>query len=261
MDQKKLKIIFAVCLGAFLLNIFLLATTGSGQMGEVDEGGTQVGSGSTIQVTRVPFLSFERIPVSFSFPAVNTSTEVQQTYSDAGLTTLPQERALVVSDNRLEGGFNLQLSSGGNLTTPGGGETPSIPASGLRVISSGLITPIPADPPPSINNGVIYLDGFSGPNNIIAPVNVAFNEEEGCTAFGDLAAFINDNCRTVTPVSNNMLDNPVDLLQACLPANEGRSGKMQIGLAYNLAVPRYTPPGTYATILTFTLSDASENCP
>lgn len=260
MDQNKIKILFIVFFSAFLLNIFLLASTGSGQGGGGEEGRTQAGSGSTIQITRTPFLSFERIPDSFGFPSASASSLVQQVYSNSYQTTLSPERALIVSDTRNSGGFNLQLSSSGNLLPVGGGGTPNIPASGLRVISSTEINPIPADPPPTINDGIIYLTGFSGDQNIVAPVDVAFNETEGCNSFGDLATFINDNCRTVTPASNNMLDNPVDLMQGCLASSAGRSGLIQIGLAYNLAIPRYTPPNTYYTTLTFTLSDATDNC-
>jgi hypothetical protein len=49
-------------------------------------------------------------------------------------------------------------------------------------------------------------------------------------------------------------------MQGCLPSTGGRTGKMQFGVAYNLAVPAYTPPGTYSNTITFTLSDSTDNC-
>ena len=136
-----------------------------------------------------------------------------------------------------------------------------IPSSGLRVITTSDLPAIPADPPPvAIENGIIYLDQFTGQRGAYAPLNVQFAPQNNCESFGDPATFANPLCRQLI-TSSNSLDNTVDLLQACLPTGQGRDGKMEIGLSYNLSIPPFTPHGTFSNTLTYTLSDYTDNCP
>ena len=261
--KNKINILFYVSFCAFILNIAILPATVFSQGAEPDQ--TQGGAGSTIQVDRTPFLSFIKIPASFALADQNTATTAAQVFSDPVQTTLPASRALIVSDNRNSGGFNLQASSNGNFVIAGQGETPNIPSVGLRIVTTTNISPIPGAPTPDIIDGIIYLGGYSGlpvgsaTKNVIAPLNIAFNEPEGCDNFGSYNTFIKSACRTVQGGSN-ALNNTVDLMQGCLPSTGGRTGKMQVGVAYNLAVPAYTPPGTYSNTITFTLSDSTDNC-
>lgn len=261
--KNKINILFYISFCAFILNIAVLPSKVFSQEAEPDQ--TRGGAGSTIEVSRTPFLSFVRIPDSFALSDQNTAIAPVQVYSDPGQTTLSASRALIISDNRNMGGLSLQASVNGNFIIAGEGENPNIPASGFRIVTTANITPIPETTTPDIINGIIYLEEYDGlPNaaaakNIIAPLNIAFNETEGCDNFGSLFTFTKSACRT-TEGSSNSLNNTVDLMQGCLPSTGGRIGKMQIGVAYNLAIPAYTPPGTYSNTMTFTLTDSTDNC-
>ena len=261
MSSKKTQILFLVSLAALFLNLVWMPFFANSQSTPLREEDIlpQGGIGSTLQVTRFPFLSFNKIPDSFSFSEASTSTSEANLFSDTGSQQLQAPRALIISDTRGAGGILLQASVSGNFTIQGNGDNPNIPVSGLRVVTTDRITPIPSDPQPAATkNGLIYLAGYQGDQSIIAPLGINFDEALGCNSFSDLATFTNPACRNT--VSSNTLNNTVNLMDGCLPANSGRNGKIQTGITYNLAVPPYTSPGAYSTIMTFTLSDNTDNC-
>ncbi len=251
--------IFFVTATFFLLNLLLVPMVTTGQSGgETEE--TQGGLGSTIEVTRTPFLSYNRIPSSLYFADKATSTQESHVYSNTQ-SSLAENNAIIVSDTRNAGGFRLQASVSGDLILQTQQLTPNIPAAGLRVVTSTEITPIPSNPAPvATEAGVIYLNGFTGERGIVTPVGISLDVPETCPDFGHHGTFTDTDCRT-TPGSGNSLNSTVDLMLGCLPSDEGRAGKVQTGIAYELTVPRYTPAGTYGTTLTFTISDYTDNCP
>jgi len=206
-----------------------------------------VGStGSSIVITRTPYLSISSVPASFSFPPVATRATSRDIFSNAD-GVLPEDKTISVTDSRKAGGFILQaqasdFTSNGNI----------IPASALRVVStSSFNRQTEKFRNGSENNGVFYAEPFTGPKTLTAPVNASN------TNFGQISVF-ND----ARAINDNSLAHPVDLLKGCLPANEGRVGTVSLGLAFALNIPAYTIPGEYHATITYTVVDStSDNCP
>ncbi len=204
---------------------------------------------STITVTSTPFLAFTDIPDSFVLGTFPYTIPVTDTYyfSDSS-GVLPSSRSLTVQDTRENGGFILQLSAEEFQPSP-----PIDFRDDLKIVSTGAsdlygdLTPV---------NGIIYLpaDGetsFIGDQTVSAPIdspNINF-----------------DDSATFDSVSGNTLNTTVDLMDGCLTSG-GRKGKMNVHLAFDALIPKYTvPPSSgdqYYTTLVYTLSDYTPaSCP
>ncbi len=204
---------------------------------------------STITVTSTPFLAFTDIPDSFAlgtFPYTIPVTDTHYFSDPSG--TLPSSRSLTVQDTRENGGFILQLSAEEFQPTP-----PVDFRNNLKIVSSGAsdlygdLTPV---------NGIIYLPAddetsFIGDQTVSAPL------DSGSIDFDDSATF--------NSVSDNTLNTTVDLMDGCLTSG-GRKGQMNVHLAFDALIPKYTlPPSSgdqYYTTLVYTLSDYTPaSCP
>ena len=234
MNKKNKYILPVLLVAASLASMALVSTVDAQVSGS---------AGSSIAVTRTPYLSIDAIPDSFAFPAVSArSTERDVFNSPDG--ALSEGMIIQVTDARNSGGYILQaqasdFTGGGNIT----------PASSLRVVSTASFdTPVDS----AISNNVHYLNPFTGPQTVVAPVNAA------STNFGQAVVF--DEVQNIP--KNNSLNTPVDILKSCLPANEGRVGAMAVGLAFALKIPPYTVPGEYNSTITYTITDYTEDsCP
>lgn len=197
---------------------------------------------TNITITRNEFFSFVQTPanIKINHPAGGTVNIVDQTYFSNDNGEFPLDRQLIIRDTRNCGGFNVTLNA-----APFNDE-PTL-NNGLRVVTH------PASSlPGTIVDGVKYLDGYSGDQSIITPV------------FLSNAGFAVENFYTDPPFDtvDNVLDGPVDIMQAGLTAPDGHNGEMALGLAYAFTIPKYTPPNTYFTLLTFTLTDdTTGTCP
>ncbi len=200
---------------------------------------------TTTQITRAQFLSFTRIPDSFMFPAVTSSAAGGNVFSDS-TKTLPAARIIKVNDTRMTGGFTLQVSAT-NFISPSNN---TIPAGSLRFATTATLA---VSPRGTIKNNLIYLSGFNGDMNVIAPLSSTLGPS--CSDFGQVATFTDPACQT-SPTANDG-GNTVDILRGTLPFNQGRSGEMAVGISYNLHLPAYTVPDTYTSVLTFTLIDST----
>jgi len=203
-------------------------------------------TGSSIVVTRTPYLSIDAVPASFGFPAVTARGTGRDIFSNAD-GALPADKTISITDARKSGGFILQAQSS-DFTSNGN----VIPASALRVVTtSSFDRTSDGSSSGSENNGVFYADPFTGPKTLTAPVNAA------STNFGQIATF-ND----AQTIHDNSLNNPVDILKGCLPATDGRIGTMSLGLAFSLNIPSYIVPGEYDATITYTIIDTtSDACP
>lgn len=229
------KIFAGLALMTFVLGVFPSAVFGqsSGEQNAIQE------------ITSDLFLSFTQFPASFTFPSSVTSTSSFRVYSDQG-ATLPDTRLIKIQDTRDTGGFALQVVAT-NFTSPSGHV---IPRDGLRIVTSTALAQPPAG---TVDNDVLYITGFSGETGVNAPLRTTLGPT--CLDFGQLTTFTSPAC--VFDPSANSLDRTVDLLLGSLPASQGRSGEMAVGVSYSLLVPAYSIPDTYHTVLTFTLSDAT----
>lgn len=204
---------------------------------------------STITVTSTPFLAFTDIPDSFAlgtFPYTVPVTDTHYFSDSSGV--LPPSRSLTVQDTRENGGFILQMDAEAFQPSP-----PIDFRDNLKIVSSGFsdlygdLTPV---------NGIIYLPadgetGFIGDQTVSAPVNSVTIDFDDPTAY--------------TAVSGNTLNTTVDLMDGCLTSG-GRKGKMNVHLAFDALIPKYTvPPSSgdqYYTTLVYTLSDYTPvSCP
>lgn len=193
-------------------------------------------AGSSIIITRTPYLSIDAVPTSFSFPETPARASAREIFSNAD-GALPADKLISVTDARRSGGFTLQAQasdfrSGENI----------IPASSLKVITTSSVN----DAPGNTSGNVFYADPFTGPKTVKAPLNAPST----------------DFAQTATFTDAGILDGPVDLLNGCLPTTEGRIGTISVGLAFALNVPPYTVPGTYNAVITYTITDSTrEDCP
>lgn len=199
------------------------------------------GATSTITISSTSYLSFSEIPKTFilnSTPlTVPTSDQIMT--SDTG-DKLEPAKALTVMDNRNCGGFNLTMQasnfepSASNLND------------NFRVITSPKTTKYTNNV--LTENGVNYLDGFTGIKNMEAPLNV---ETADFSAAGNFTSFGN----------TNTLNKTITLLSGPLTAPDGRNGEMNINLSFYISISKYQPPPSvgdqYYSTLTFTLSDAT----
>lgn len=198
--------------------------------------GSALAATSTVTVTSTPFLSFTDVPDPLSLGSLTVPTADAELTSDAD-GNLSTSRHLTIQDNRGCGGLNLQLQT--NAYTPAG----QLSRNDLRVITSTN-----DQESGTVVNNVEYLAGFSGDQNITAPLNT------GSTTFSDP--------NTYTAVANNSMDVARDLLQGNLSSPTGRTGQMHISLSFYQLVPKLTIPNEYYTKLTFTLSDDTTGaCP
>jgi hypothetical protein len=185
---------------------------------------------STITITSTPFLSFNDIPDSFQIGSLTVPTVNTSLYSDSDGINLPASRHLTIKDSRKCGGLNLQLQADTFLPF----QTPDL-RNTLRVVTTT------ADQlQGTVVNNVEYLEGFSGDQAIIAPL------EAGSTNFGKASTFTS---------LNNTLNTPIDLLQGKLNAPAGRDGEIHISVSFYLEIPKLYIPNSYHTTLTYTLSD------
>ena len=255
MKNKITNKLFFISLIAVSLNILTLPQIVNGQVG------------SSIDITKYPFLYFDTIPTGYKFNTVKTSTEIQHLFEDTGYANLDQNRIVTVTDHRNSGGFLLQVTSTDLQEKIN--NTLTIPKKNLKVVTSKLITPkntftlAPSDS----NDQVVYLlDSINTPfpvskHKAVAPLNVTIGPSETCNYFNNLETFTNTNCRTNGTTSSNQLSGTVDLIQSCIPSGDtGISGSMAIGTTYNLDVPPYTVPGTYQGIVTYTLTNYDSTC-
>lgn len=201
--------------------------------------------GSSIAITRTPYLSFADLPDPFSFTSYTASAATGAIFSDPTVDLsvpgagLPSSRKLIVSDTRNSGGFNLQVSAT-NFT----GGTVTINKSNLRVLSSPHLSSPPAG---AIANDVLYLSGFIGQQTLTTPVKAATDANLGTDSV----------FTTGTSAGHNALSGTVDILDGCLSSIQGRNGQMAIGMSFYLAIPKFTPPGTYDSTVTYTITDST----
>lgn len=214
----------------FLASAFFLAST-------IIAGSSAFAATSSIIVTSSPYISFVDIPNSISLGILPVPTADTNLLSDSD-GQLPSSRHLTIVDNRGCGGINLQVQA--NSFTPA--STQVIPDNLLVVTSTNT-----AETGTDVNN-IKYLSGFTGDQTATAPLNTA------STTFSDPATF--------TAVSNNSLEVARDIIDGTLTAPTGRTGQMHVGMSFYLSIPKYTTPGDYYTMLTYTLSDdTSGSCP
>ncbi len=234
LSSKKLKFINVISLLALGSNL-LLPKMVLGQQG------------SNIDISRTPYLSFVDLPESFAFNNISVPINDTGIVSDATINlstpgaVLPPERVISISDTRASGGFNLQVTA-----TDFSGGSSSIPNSGFRLVSSSAITLGVGD---TVNNNVVYMNGFSGQQGLIAPLAVSATAD-----FSDTTTFTSG-----AYAATNTLDGTVDLLQGCLTEAQGRNGEVGLGISYYLEVPKLTPPEDYNSTLTYTITDTTEN--
>ncbi|MBD3327749.1 hypothetical protein GF340_00420 [Candidatus Peregrinibacteria bacterium] len=197
---------------------------------------------TTITITRNEFFSFVQTPanIKINHPAGGAVDIYDQTYFSNDNGEYPLDRQLIVRDTRNCGGFNVTLTANpfNDVTTLN---------NGLRVVTHSQSSLAGNE-----MNGVKYIDGYTGDQNIIAPLN------HSSGSFAIASTFTDPPFDTV----DNVLDGPVDIMQAGLTAPDGHNGEMALGLAYAFTIPKYTPPNTYFTLLTFTLTDdTTGTCP
>jgi hypothetical protein len=200
-------------------------------------------AGSSIAITRTPYLSIDATPDSFAFPSAPARATVRDIFSSTD-GALSADKVIRVTDARASGGFILQaqasdFTNGINV----------IPASALRIVSTADIG---VPPEGVVVNNVHYLNPFTGVQKVTAPVNAATSEFSQAGTYDEVQ----------NRPQNNVLNVPVDILSGCLPATEGRVGSMAIGLAFTLKIPPYTVPDTYNSTITYTITDfTSDSCP
>lgn len=233
---KTIRLASLFSLAALLGNLFLPGTA---------FGQTAGSTGSSIDVTRTPYLSFNQTPVSFSFPPTATSGVARHVFSNSDGNLDCAASCLIVEDTRNSGGFVIQAQAtdfvSGNTT---------ISASNLRVISTAAVN---ATISGFINNNVYYATENNAPNlTIKAPVNATG------IGFGHPETF--DQVQNIP--QNNTLNTPVDILSGCLPATTGRDYSIAVGLAFDLLIPAYAIPGIYNSTITYTIIDyTQDSCP
>jgi hypothetical protein len=232
--------VFTLVSAITLLAAFLLPGTGFGQQA------------SNIAITRTPYLSFYMLPDSFAFSSLTVPVVNTPVFSDPTIdlsvpaSELPITRTLLVTDTRAKGGFNLQATAT-NFT---GGTVP-INNSSFRIVST---TSTNMSAGHSDVDNVIYINDFTGEHGITAPLDAG-----AAAHFG--------HADTFTSVPDNTLNNSVDILLGCvLPGPDpgpylGRNGTVGLGLSYDLIIPKFQPPADYTSTVTYTITDASENCP
>lgn len=216
--QKKIRL--------FTLTSFVLLITAIGVQN------TAHGATSGVIVEYIPYLSFQNIPDSFILGSTSVPIADTSFMSDSG-DTLPVSRHLTVVDNRDCGGFNLLLSASNFSVSPTLNNSFRVVTSTQDAISESVVS------------GVKYYTGFSGAQTVAAPLNVTTSE------FNDIALFTDAPFDT----TDNILNEPIDVLQAPLTAPNGRVGTMHVSMSFALTVPKLTIPGNNYTTLTFTLSD------
>jgi hypothetical protein len=200
-------------------------------------------TGSSIDVTRTPYLAIDTVPAAFGFPPIGARSSARVVFSD-GEGPLSASRILRVTDARGSGGFTIQAQASGFMNG-----SDIIPASALRVVSTPSFD-FSADS--VVAGNVLYVNPFTGPKTIIAPLSA-----DG-TAFGQAGTFDAVQDRT----TGNTMEKPVDILKGCLPLGEGRTGSVAVGLAFALEIPPYAVPGDYSSTITYTITDHTETpCP
>jgi hypothetical protein len=233
MNKKTLTLLTQISLSAFLLNFFLPG---------LSFGQGSAPASSTVTITRVPYLSFEYIPSSFSFGAVTATGADQNVFNNADGLLPIAGNLLQVRDTRNSGGFLVQAQA-----TDFTSGTDTINASNLRIIST---TQFSTTFDGTEVNDVYYVTGYDGTPNAAATQTVTAPINAATTNFGQAVTF------------SNALDSAVDILSGCLTGAEGRIGAMAVGLTDNLTVPAYTPPGNYNSTITYTVTDYTEvSCP
>jgi len=220
-----------------LLVIFMPPITAFGQ--------TAGSTGSSIDVTRTPYLSFNQTPTSFSFPSTATSGVARHVLSNTDGNLDCAASCLIVEDTRNSGGFVVQAQStdfisGNNI----------ISASGLRIVSTSSINTTISG---FADNDVFYATENNAPNRTInTPVSATG------TGFGHPETFDQVQNRP----QNNTLDKPVDIMSSCLPPTTGRDYSVAVGLAFDLMIPAYAIPGSYNSTITYTIIDyTQDSCP
>lgn len=235
MGKTKLKFFISLSFLAFITSLLLPSIVFGQQSSE-------------IYVSRTPFLSFVDTPDSINFGTTSTPIATTSLFSDTGVS-LENSRLLQISDTRDCGGFNLQVEAA--AFSPGG--TNAVSNGNLYVVSSSSLASPPAGT--EINN-IIYVNGFSGDQNTIAPVNTTFSAT--CTSFNQIETFTDPTCMAGT----NTLNAPVDILQGSLTAPSGRDGDMAVGTSFLLQINPFTIPAQYTSTITYTLTDATTGiCP
>ena len=233
---KTIRLASLFSLAALLGNLFLPGTA----FGQV-AGST----GSSIDVTRTPYLSFNQTPVSFSFPPTATSGVARHVFNSTDGNLDCAESCLIVEDTRNSGGFVIQAQATDFIS-----DKSTINASNLRLVSTAAVNTTIGG---FTHDNVFYATENSAPNlTISAPVNATG------TGFGHPEIFDQVQNRP----QNNTLNAPVDILSGCLPATTGRDYSVAIGLAFDLLVPAYALPGIYNSTITYTIIDyTQDSCP
>jgi hypothetical protein len=216
--------------------------------------------GSTIVVTRTPFLSLVAVPASFTFNNIPGSPDVQVSASMQGQDVfsnlngnLPAATSTIaVRDTRNSGGYSLQVQATNFVSIQNSANI--IDTSNLRAVTATEMT---ATPDAQLVNGVYYLTGYAGIPDAAATETVRAPLTATSTDFSSLGTYDDVGSR-----AHNAFDAPIDLLSACLPPAQGRVGTMATGIAYTLHIHKYTPPGEYYATITYTLIDDTQDpCP
>lgn len=203
---------------------------------------------STININRTGSLSFSSIPTSFDFGVTGSMAIRKAAFTDPTVTdgTLPPSKKLTIQDTRGSGGFMVNVSVQNDFSN-GLGQTIPVsstpPNDNFRIVTSGTITGLTG----TVAAGMTYETGFVDP------------------ATETVTALVNTNATdfhlesTFTAVANNILDKtvPVDVFDGSLGAAESRIGRMSAGVSGMLYVPPLQKPGTYSTIMTWTLIDST----
>jgi hypothetical protein len=243
----------------FLLAFGAVAITLAGILPAIAFGQT---SGSTIVITRTPFLTMADIPTSFAFnggpetqesqEVIRSSSETQEAFSNANGALPAGTSTIAVRDTRNSGGFNLQVQATNFVSAQN--PTDIIEASNLRAVITPVITPVPDA---TLIENVYYLTGYAGnPTDGVTQTVRAGIVAVG-TNFSSLDTFDEVESRLY-----NRFNTPIEIFSACLSASQGRVGTMATGIAYALHIPPYTAPGNYYATITYTImDDTQDSCP
>ena len=234
--NKKLNIIGTVISGGLLITSLIIPQISFGQQT------------ASVNVNRLAFITFLSLPQPFLLETDDGQGKDIMPDGDVNSGNngvLRDTRTLTVQDIRNSGGFDLNVSAE-DFTGP---ENSTISAANLRILTSTHISN-----PPSVdheNNGILYLHGDTG----------FIGNYSAATAPLDAGDSYNFGVASNFTSKNNTLNNPVTLINGCLPSTDGRNGEMSLGTAFYFLAPSYPIPGQYDSKITFTLTDhTSDHC-
>lgn len=215
--MKKAKIFFGLATGFLLLVICSPFFATIGFADDID----------TVQTINSGTLSFVDIPENFSFDSLAASDESQAS------SYVPTEGAsstgdIIVQDLRFSGGFSLTVQA-----TAFENEFNDA----FECADFAFLTFNSAD-----------AEGVEESANIIpgtAAVTAPYNGDP-----------LRDTYTAMTPTGDDAtVCEPVEILSANTESDQGRIGSWKLYPTYQLTVPPFAPPGTYASSITFTLVD------